>query len=367
MLKTYDLSGQTARASSASVRKRFRRLRFRSFMIAQCAITAGLAWWLATSLLGHPSPFFAPVAAIVTLGFSFGQRLSRGLEIGVGVALGVLVGDIFVLAFGTGTWQVTVVIAIAMALATLVGARNLMITQAGVQAAIVVTLLPQTSQGVSRWLDALVGVLLALIVTTIAPSSPLVRPRMLAAEALSKVADTLEAACAAYENTDEDAALLVMRQATDAEGKLKEFEAANNEGMAVVRYSPFSPRQRVPMQSIAALYAPLDRLMANLRVLVRRVIVATFHAENAPPTHLHLISELADISRSMAHELYERRLPVAVQGRIVKLARKTSLEGVHGTLSSIVVLAQIRSMCTDLLQLCGLSYSDARDLIPDID
>lgn len=367
MLKTYDLSEQTARVSSASLRKRIRRLRFRSFMIAQCAITAGLAWWLAGSLLNHPNPFFAPIAAIITLGFSFGQRLSRGVEIGIGAALGVLVGDLFVVVFGSGTWQVVVVIAVAMSLATLVGARNLMITQAGVQAAIVVTLLPMASQGISRWLDAVVGVGLALIVTTVAPSAPLVRPRLLVAAALTEVAETLEATMEAFVTGDEDAATLALQRATTAEHQLNELKTANDEGLAVVRYSPFRPKQRVPMQSIAELYNPLDRLTRNLRVLVRRVVVATYHHEVAPTTHRELLAELADIVRSMAHELYERRLPVSSQGRIVRLARRTSQAGVHGSLSSIVVLAQVRSMLADLLHLTGLSYSDARDLIPDID
>lgn len=367
MLKTYDLSEQTARVSSASVRKRIRRLRFRGFMIAQCAITAGLAWWLAGSLLEHPNPFFAPIAAIITLGFSFGQRLSRGVEIGFGAALGVLVGDLFVVAFGSGVWQVTVVIAIAMSLATLVGARNLMITQAGVQAAIVVTLLPMASQGVSRWLDAVIGVALALIVTTVAPSAPLVRPRLLAAAALSEVAATLESTLDAFATGDEDAAMVALQRATAAEHQLNELKSANDEGMAVVRYSPFAPKQRVPMQSIAALYNPLDRLTRNLRVLVRRVVIATYHLEVAPTTHRDILAELADIVRSMAHELYERRLPVSAQGRIVRLARHTSSIGLDGSLSSIVVLAQVRSMLADLLHLSGLSYSDARDLIPDID
>jgi len=46
--------------------------------------------------VGPPAPFFAPVAAIITLGFSFGQRLRRAVEVAIGVAVGVLVGDAFV-------------------------------------------------------------------------------------------------------------------------------------------------------------------------------------------------------------------------------------------------------------------------------
>lgn len=72
------------------------------------------------------------MAAIVTLGFTFGKRLRRGFEVAIGVAVGVGVGDLFLRFFGTGPWQIAVVGVVAMSLATLLGAGQIMITQAGV-------------------------------------------------------------------------------------------------------------------------------------------------------------------------------------------------------------------------------------------
>ena len=106
---------------------------------------------MARYVVGHPQPFFAPVAAMVCLGFSFGQRLRRVAEVMVGVAVGVGVGDLFVRIFGTGVPQIVFVVALAMSVAVLLGAGTLMSTQAGVQAAIVTTLLPNPSAGFSRW------------------------------------------------------------------------------------------------------------------------------------------------------------------------------------------------------------------------
>src|SRR5436309_12709278 len=84
-------------------------LRRYEWHIAQCAIAAGVAWMVAKTVLHHPAPFFAPVAAIVSLGLSYRQRLRRVAEVTVGVALGVLIGDLFVQVFGTGAIQVTFV------------------------------------------------------------------------------------------------------------------------------------------------------------------------------------------------------------------------------------------------------------------
>ena len=78
--------------SRVSVRARLARVGDKGFHIAQCAVAAGVAWLIAADLLGHQTPFFAPVAAVVCLGTSYGQRLRRVAEVTLGVALGVCPG-----------------------------------------------------------------------------------------------------------------------------------------------------------------------------------------------------------------------------------------------------------------------------------
>ncbi len=73
-----------------SVRARVARLADKRWHVAQCAIAAGVAWFVAAEIFGHPTPFFAPIAAVVSLGTSYGQRLRRVAEVTIGVALGVL-------------------------------------------------------------------------------------------------------------------------------------------------------------------------------------------------------------------------------------------------------------------------------------
>lgn len=124
-LRAFDLSVRTTRRGYRSAQRRIARWRGRGFLIAQCAVTAGIAWWLARLVLDHQAPFFAPVAAILVLNVTFGNRLRRGIEVALGVALGVLVGDVFVHVFGTGVWQIMVVVAIALSLASLLGAGPL--------------------------------------------------------------------------------------------------------------------------------------------------------------------------------------------------------------------------------------------------
>ena len=88
--------------SRAEARARGERVLSRMFFIVQCGLGAAVAWWIATSVLHHIRPFFAPVTAIICLGMSFGQRVRRVAEVTVGVAVGVFTGDAFVHFFGTG-------------------------------------------------------------------------------------------------------------------------------------------------------------------------------------------------------------------------------------------------------------------------
>jgi uncharacterized membrane protein YgaE (UPF0421/DUF939 family) len=77
--------------------------------------------------LGNEQPFFAPVAAVVTLGLAFGERGRRALEVALGVVVGLAVADILVRFIGVGAAQIGVVVALAMAAAVLLGERRLLV------------------------------------------------------------------------------------------------------------------------------------------------------------------------------------------------------------------------------------------------
>ncbi len=88
------------RRGRISVRGRVDRVRGKAWHIGQCAIAAALAWFLASSVFHHQAPVFAPIVAVVCLGTTYAQRLRRVAEITVGVAVGLLVADLFLMLVG---------------------------------------------------------------------------------------------------------------------------------------------------------------------------------------------------------------------------------------------------------------------------
>lgn len=355
---------RAARRYRAAAQRRADRLRDRAFFIAQCALAAGIAWALARYLLHHPMPFFAPVAAMICLGLSFGHRLRRVAEVMVGVAVGVGVGDLFLQVFGTGVVQIVFVVALAMSVAVLLGAGQLMIIQAGVQAAAVITLIPDPGAGFGRWLDAALGGAVALAVATVTPAAPIRRPRQQAAAVLNELASIMVETADALDRHDAETVTHALRRARATEELMDDLRSAADEGVAVVQLSPFRRRQRDAVQEIAALVAPIDRATGNIRVLVRRAAVSLWRGESIPPEYAQLLERLADGTRLIAQSLFEPAADVASHRILGELGRRTAVLPEPPSMSAMVVLGQIRSTIITLLELTGSTYDEARKLVP---
>lgn len=357
-------AGGFARRGALSARERLERLRSRLFFIVQCAISAAVAWYIAGDLLGHSQPFFAPVAALVALGQSFGQRIERVVQIVVGVAVGVLVGDLFIHVFGVGYLQLGLIIVVAMALATLLDAGVLLTTQAGVQSAFIAILVPLPGAAFSRWTDAVVGGVVALAAATITPASPLRKPRRHAAAIVQEISEVLAAAATALRTRNIDDAEDALERARDSEAALTTLQGLADDGLDVIRNSPFRRRHLPAVQAIADLLIPLDRAIRNIRVLVRRAGVAIREGEDVPKAYIDLVADLAIATRDMAEELAERHLPTGARAALRDLAERTTHVSAHPSLSSEVMRAQVRSTVVDLLMVTGLSYEEALSYVP---
>src|SRR4051812_28917859 len=152
-------------------------------------VAAALAWLIAHALIGRPAPFFAPIAAVITLASSVGQRLRRTTELVIGVALGIGVGDTLILLIGSGPWQIGLIVILAILVATAVGGGTPLVVQSASSAVLVATLTSATGLPWTRFFDALVGGCVGLAVMTILlPLNPLTVVRRAADPALAALA-----------------------------------------------------------------------------------------------------------------------------------------------------------------------------------
>jgi uncharacterized membrane protein YgaE (UPF0421/DUF939 family) len=347
-----------------SMRTRVGRLRAKGWVIGQCAVAAGVAWWLASDVFGHRVPFFAPIAAVVSLGMSYGQRQRRVAEVTVGVALGVLLGDVATHVLGSGGWQIALIVAAGMSIALLLDAGQLLIIQAAVQGIVVAALAPAPGDAFLRWTDALIGGAVALVAATVVPRAPLRKPRDQAAVVVRKIAELLRSAADRLGDGDVDRALAMLRDARSTDALIAELRAASEEGLSIVSSSPFRRRHGEHQRRLAELVEPLDVALRNTRVVVRRVAVACYRREPVPASYASLMRDLAVLSERVARELVADRMATVVVDDLIALGRATARVEHSDDLSAEVILAQVRSIIADLLALCGMDPLEATDAIP---
>lgn len=358
--------GEVLQRGRLSLHARLTRLRTKGWHLVQAALAAGVAYFIASDLLGHPTPFFAPIAAVVCLGTSYGQRLRRVAEVTLGVALGVFIADLLVLGLGSGAWQIALIVFLSMSVALLIDAGGLFVTQAAVQSVVVATFALSGSQALLRWTDAVVGGAVALVAATIVPGAPLRRPRDQAAVVVDTIATLLRGAARGIRDRNVEETLDLLADARETDVLIGELRQAADEGLSVVRSSPFRARHREPLRQLAELVGPLDLALRNTRVIVRRTAVAAYRGSPVPEPYAALCDEVAAALDDVAAELRADRLPASVQPRLLQLGRASAALPRSPELSAEVVLAQLRSVIADLLRMTGMGGLESTDAIPPL-
>lgn len=338
------------------------RVRAGAWSVVQCAVGAGVAWALATSLLGHERPFFACVAVVVCLGVRAAQRLRRVAELAVGVTVGVAVGDALVGVIGSGAWQIGVVVAAALVLALALDGGTLVTAQAGLQAVFVVALPRVPGADLARWEDALVGGATALAVAALLPASPW-RPAHRAGRAvLLELALVLRECAASLREQDAATAAFALARARATQPALDRWSEALVAGRDITRLSPLRRDTAGVWVTQSTLSAGVDRATRNLRVLVRRVLFALGDADPLPPPLAGLLEQLAAVLELMAQDVGgDQSRAVAA---LIELAHLLDPAQLGGGLSASVAVGQLRSAVVDLLEACGVAPDRARAALP---
>ena len=364
--RAQPLIEEAAERSRVSARARAERLRDTARAVLQATLAATLAWIVATEVVGHSRPFFAPVSAMITLGLTQGERGRRAVEVVLGVTLGIAIADLLVIQLGTGWWQLALVVALAMAIALLLGSGQMFAQQAAVSAALVATLQPPDG-GVSfvRALDALVGGGIALAVSALVlPADPGKIVREAARPVLTELAAVLEDVARALDERSRDAVQAALDRGREIDQLARELDAAVVVGRETARLAP--PRRR--MLGMVDVYAEaagqIDLAVRNVRVLARGARRAIDLDENVPPEVADALRDLAAAVRGLGAVLDHRERAEAMREHALRAAGKATLV-LEGTanMSVSVIVGQIRSTAVDLLRAAGMSYDEAAEAV----
>ena len=343
------------------------RLRVSAWSVVQSAAAASLAYFLARVLLGHESPFFAPIAAVISLSVTVGSRPRRAIEMVVGVAVGLMVADLLVLVIGTGTLQIAAVVLLAMAAAVFFGGGTMLVNQAAVSAILVVVLQPRAAVfSPDRFLDALVGGGVALLVGFLLPANP----ERLVGRAIAPVLDELSALLqeisAVLETGDPERARRTLLRAREMDDRVRRLNEALAAGHETARLSPTRRRSLRHLDLYASAGARIELAVINTRVLARGAANATRRGDAIPGKLPEAVLDLSRSVKALGIFLEESGGAEDARRHALDAARRaTEVLAERHELGISVLVGQVRSAAVDLLRSTGMDQASALEALED--
>ena len=352
-----------------SLQSRVKRVRKRLLPILQIALAAGFAYYIAHDVMGHARPFFAPIATVIIIGMTGGDRVSKSVEMAMGCVLGVLVGDLIFYRLGAGGWQIAVIVAGSLLIASFLSKSVLVNNQAAIGSILIATIMPPGSEftGVDRTIDAIIGCLIAMAVIALVPQAPMSEARAEVSKVMGIVSSVLDDVATGLRERNPNIIDEALEQIRGTQTGIDDLSAAIKSGEEASRVSPFLWGTRRYINSLARVIPPVDNAVRTSRVLARRAHVLVEDSDTITEQQIELLDTLSRVCLELS-EVYDVNSRVAQATVIPECVNELRAAGQaagmdivpkDAVLSAYAILAQTRSLIVDLLMVCGMSRESA--------
>ena len=349
--------------------------------VGRAAIAASLAYLVSGIVWGHEHPFFSAIVAFIIIGFGIEKKMRKIVEMSCGVMLGVLLGELARAALGSGTWQILVVVFCAGMLARFIDSSNLFGFQVAIQSLLVMImpLTPTMTPG-GRALDAITGVVVAIIIHLLLSGDPRRLQSRAAASFYRELEDTLVSLALSARSGDRGVAQAALRNIREVSQKYTdEWKLANDVANEMATFSPTSLRHAEDVSRLQHLLVGSDRAMRNMRVIARRE--AEFLDAVRGDAHSTLADSLLaardavqELATAVSHEDVDftearRKLRLFCSYLSPEMLMRNDegkRPGRAGHFEGVTLTIQLRSLAIDLLQATGLSATEAKRFLPSL-
>ncbi len=350
------------RRPEASFRDRLYILRRRWRLLLRLSLSTAGAYFVATQVLDHPQAFFAPIAAIIVLIAGAGLRGRTLFELVLGVATGVLMGELIILLIGRGTWQLALVVSLTMVVGTLVGLKGLALNQAATSSVLLATVIPVTggaNPAATRFVDALVGGVFGLAMILLIPRNPVRDIDREVQQFLTRLARILSHTAQALRESNARLADRALDEARSMQPQVDSMMATAASVTEIARMAPMRWKQRDHVETYVATVRDLDNAVRDARVMARRASALLRHGETPPPDMDLAIDALSRAIGIFADDLSQHDDFDEARQELVEAARMASASLPEAmTMNSASIAAQVRSLAADLLYASGYSRDE---------
>jgi uncharacterized membrane protein YgaE (UPF0421/DUF939 family) len=340
-----------------------RRVRRHTPHLLLAAAAAGIAYLVASLIFGPDDAVFAPIAAVVAVGLSAGQRLERAVEISGGVVLGLVLADTLTQLIGAGPWQLALAVLLAMSAAVALRASTLMANQAAVAAVFVMVLAPlQDTPPLVRFADAVIGGVVAIGLSAFFAPDPHRLALVTAEQFLERLAAAYRELARALERRDLGLAWSTLGDLDHLGTAGRDLETAIEATRERITYGAARTRtvQRRRLRAIEQLTARAGVMVTSARSTSRAVATMARHQQPADPDLTSALEQLAQALLDLRSWVRGQARMMVIQDQVLRSAVTASQIPRAGPAPGEQALAwQVRSAAVDILRVLGLSYSAA--------
>jgi Fusaric acid resistance protein-like len=340
----------------AGALRALRRLPPDTGLVLQGTVAATAAWVIAERVVGNHEPFFAPIAAVVGLNASLGERGLNAVRLLLGVVVGIVAGELTIAALGGGYGSLALAVLAATAVARALGGARIVIAQAAAGAILTVTL-ANGEAGTQRLVDALIGVGVALLFSQVLFSpEPLALLRRAEAAALEDMAEGLKLTARALECDDDDVAEQAMNQLRTLRDRLSELGRTRAASGRVARRSAVWRSQIAPVVRETEDAGRLDLLGGSCLTLTRAAMATD------PASRRRLaprVRELADALADLAGEPGDRSTRQEAADRALEVARRLATGDTPSEPEAVAAIVALRTVAGDLMVFAGVDAEQA--------
>jgi Fusaric acid resistance protein-like len=328
--------------------------------LLQGTAAATAAWVIAKYVLDHEQPFFAPIAALIALNTSLGERGLNAVRLLQGVVLGIVVGELTLAALAGGYASMALAIFAATALARALGGTRIVIAQAGVGAILTVAV-ANAEAGVGRLADALIGAGVALVFSQLLFSpEPMALLRRAEAAVLERLAEGLALTARALEQDDDELA-------TEAIVALRELPEDVTELRRMRRASGRVARRTLVWRAHRALVVRERENADHLDLLGSSCLILARVAPSLTPSERHALEPsvrgLSEVLGPLARELGDRETRQRAADRALDVANAVSRADAPAGSTLSVAITGVRMVATDLMVFVGVDLDVAVEAV----
>lgn len=311
---------------------------------AQAAAAAALAWWFAHTVLGHAQPFFAPIAAAISVSIAHSRRSLRIVQMVVGVLLGIGVSVVLSSVLGVGTISLGIIVFVTMVVAVVVGAgfvgQGMMFVNQAAASAVLVVALHRHGTGAERGLDAVIGGASAFLVGVVLfPAPPLPRLRAVERDVLRSLAGALGHVSELLRRREPPEPGWTLAMGYDIHVQIARLADAREIARLNVRVAPRRWRLRGAVAAEDRRIAGLDLLANGVLSLVRTSSAALHEDAELPEPLVRHVAELASALERLATT--EQPWPPELVREVEDIADRAVHRVAEGSIDAAPVIAAI--------------------------